>query len=265
MEVSSAAVISTTASSDIVGEMRDVALGEGWYPLETFRGQQFRWAQKNATVHVAVLDSTQALLRLVVEPGPGLGAKPLELEALLEDGTALGRATVTSKQPVAFPLPPESPRAHRVLLRAAGGGKTLTSDSRVLNFRAFEVGVERRADVLPSWAVPGKGFYELELMGGSTFRWVSNDGEITVHPSHRDVLSFDVEPGPGVGSKKFTLSVRDSAGTELASEQIASRATVHVPLADFDGDRLVLHTDDGGQTVKTDPRVLNFRLFVATR
>jgi hypothetical protein len=245
--------------------MRDVALGEGWYPLESYRGQQFRWAKKDATVHVAVLDSTQALLRVVVEPGPGLGSKPLQLEALLEDGTALGRATVTSKQPVAFPLPPESPRAHTVLLRAAGGGKTLTTDSRILDFRAFEVSVERRADVLPSWAVPGKGFYELELMGGSTFRWVSNDGEISVHASHGDTLSFDVEPGPGVGSKEFALSVRDGAGEELASEQIASRTTVHVPLAGLEGDRLVLHTDDGGQSVKTDPRVLNFRLFAATR
>ena len=253
------------APSDIVGESRDVALGEGWFPLETHRGQQFRWAKDDAAINVAVLDNAQALLRVVVEPGPGLGHKPLELEARLQDGTTLGRATVAGKGPVTFALPPESPRAHTVLLRAAGGGKTLTTDSRILNFRAFEVAVERRVDVVPSWALPGKGFYALERLGGFTFRWVSNDAEITLHPSHGDVLSFDVEPGPGVSSKEFALSVRDAAGKELMTERIASRTTVHVPLKGLEGDRIVLHTDDGGQAVKTDPRELNFRLFASVR
>jgi hypothetical protein len=245
--------------------MRDVALGDGWFPLESHRGQHFRWAKNDATFYLAVLDSTQSLLRLVVEPGPGLGAKPLELKVLLEDGTSLGRATVTSKQVVTFPLPPENPRTYTVLLRATSGGKTLTTDSRILNFRAFEIGVERRADVFPAWAVPGKGFYELEVMGGSKFRWVTNDAEIYLHASRGNTLTFDVEPGPGVGSKKFALSVRNSTGKELASEQIATRTTVHVPLETLEGDRIVLHTDEGGQTVKTDPRVLNFRLFATAR
>jgi len=259
-------VASATAPSDIVAETRDVALGEGWFPLETFRGERFRWAcDGDVSVHVAVLDSTQALLRLVVEPGPGLGSQPLELAARLKDGTVLGTATIATKQPVTFALPPGSPRAYTVLLRAAGGGKTLSTDTRVLNFRAFEVGVERRVDVLPSWAVPGKGFYPLEHLGGSTFRWVSNDAEILLHATRDDHLAFDVEPGPGVGSKPFALSVRDSTGNERAKINVASRKTVNLALSEFQGDRIVLHTDDGGQTVKTDPRVLNFRVFAVTR
>jgi hypothetical protein len=260
-----ATVTSATAPSDIIGTTRDVALGEGWFALESHRGQRFRWAKESASIYVAVLDSAQALLRLVVEPGPGLGAAPLKLEARLPDGTVLGTATVVTKQPVTFALPPEHPRAYVVQLQADGGGKSLSTDSRILNFRAFEVGVERRVDVLPSWAVPGKGFYALERLGGDTFRWVSNDAVISLHPARGDRLSFDVEPGPGVGSKAFTLSVRDGTGKELAAENIASRTTIDLALAGLQGDRIVLHTGDGGETVKTDPRELNFRIFAVER
>lgn len=252
-----------TSPPDIIGATRDVALGDGWFPLETHRGQHFRWARDRASVEVAVLGSAQAILRVVVEPGPGLGEGPLKLEARLQDGTVLGNATVATKQAVSFALPPENPRAYVVVLRADGGGKTLESDARILNFRAFEVAVERRADVLPSWATPGKGFYTLERLAGDTFRWVSNDAAIALHAARGEALRFDVEPGPGVGSKPFALSIRNTAGEELMVENIASRTTVLVPLTGLRGDRIVLHTDDGGQTVKSDPRVLNFRVFAA--
>jgi hypothetical protein len=193
-------------------------------------------------VNIAVLDSAQTLLRLVVEPGPGLGRKPLKLSAWLEDGTQLGTATVVSKEVVTFPLPPESPRAYRVLLRAEGGGQALKSDGRVLNFRAFEVAAERRVDVLPSWAIPGRGFYALEHMAGSTFRWVSNDAEIALHPARGKQLALDVEPGPGVGSKPFVLLVLDAAAKEIVTQRVASRTIVEVPLGGVEGERIVLRT-----------------------
>jgi hypothetical protein len=250
---------------DIIGPTRDVALGDGWFPLEIYRDHRFRWAENDATVHVAVLDGVQTVLRLVVEPGPGLGHQPLELTALLQDGSVLGRATVTTKQVVTLALPAEYPRAYTVTLRAAGGGKSISTDSRILNFRAFEIALERRPDVFPAWAVPGSGFYPLEQLGGATFRWVSNDAQVALSAGRPAQLVFDVEPGPGVGSKPFLLSVRDAGGAELSSLQIPSRTTVRVPVAGLESDGIVLHTDGGGQVVKTDPRALNFRVFAVQR
>jgi hypothetical protein len=259
-------VTAATVPADIVASTRDVALGDGWFPLESYRGQQFRWAENDVTVNVAVLDSVQTLLVLVVEVGPGLGGNPLELTARLDDGTSLGTVKIKTKGPASFPLPPDSPRAYRVTLSVRGGGKkTGYNDPRILNFRAFSVNLERRVDVLPAWAVPGKGFYVVEQLGDATYRWVSNDAEIALHETSPATLAFDVEPGPGVDSKPFALKVLDADGVTLQTADITSRTTVRVPTAGQAGKRIVLHVDGGGATVPNDPRIMNFRVFAEAR
>lgn len=259
-------MIAALAPTDIVADSRDIALGDGWYALETYRGQRFRWASNDVSVNVAVLDAAQALLQLVVEVGPGLGQDPLELTARLEDGTTLGTAIVKTKAPVSFALPPAFPRAYRVILSVRGGGKKGSyNDPRILNFRAFSIAVEHRPDVMPAWAVPGKGFYGLERFDDATYRWVSNDAEIALHADAGDTLTFDVEPGPGVGSKPFVLHVVDATGRECVAADITSRTTVRVPTSGLGGSRLVLRTDGGGETVANDPRVMNFRVFAPQR
>jgi len=95
------------------------------------------------------------------------------------------------------------------------------NDARILNFRVFEVVVERRSDVMPAWAKPAKGFYPLESHAGSVFRWVGNDAVIGLHSVHGDTLVFDVESGPGLDSKPFTLHVRRPDGADVASQDTA--------------------------------------------
>lgn len=255
---------STAASTDIVPGTPDVALGSGWYPLETYRGLSFRWVQNDAVVNVAALEAVQHALRLVVEPGPGVDLKAFELTVNLADGTPLGSATVVSKQVVKFELPPDRPRVFTVLLHAKGGGKPNASDPRILNFRIFEIAVDRTADVFPAWAKPGKGFYSLETQGGQAFRWVSNDGAIALHKVRDAELVFDVESGPGHDSKPFALRVKRPDGKEVVMAQIATRTRVRVPLSGLDDvDALTLHADGGGTMVKGEPRTLNFRVFSA--
>ena len=252
------------APRDIIPETRDIALGTGWYPLEVHRGQSFRWVENDAVVNVAVLRPVRHVLRLLVEPGPGVGLKPFELTARLADGTRLAAVTVAGKQRVEIDLPPESPRALSVVLHAETGGKADPKDPRVLNFRLFEIAVEHRPDVMPAWARPQKSFYPLETFAGSMFRWVSNDALIALDRERGSALVFEAEPGPGLDSRPFTLHVLRPDGSEVTTAKIGSRTRVSVPMKDLaDVASLTLHVDGGGKAIADDPRVLNFRIFAA--
>lgn len=74
-------------SADILLGHQNIALGENWFPLETMRGQSFRWVENDAVLLLAALVPAQHVLRLVLEPGPGAGQKPLTIGARLDDGT----------------------------------------------------------------------------------------------------------------------------------------------------------------------------------
>jgi hypothetical protein len=253
---------STTAPADISAGNLNVALGERWYPLENFRGQSFRWVQNDAVVHMAALDAAQHVLRLVVEPGPGAGSKPIQIGARLADGTELPPVTVKWKEPITFDLPPESPRVFTATLHCTTEGKPTTSDDRVLNFRVFELAVERRPDVFPAWAKATNNFYPLESHAGQAFRWVKNDAKIDLYGTRGAELCFDVESGPGLESEPFTLDVQSAGGTTVVSAKVGARTTVRVPMTGLENSSaLVLHVEGGGKLLRTDPRVLNFRVF----
>jgi hypothetical protein len=255
---------SITEPTDIVRETYDIALGEGWFPPEQYRGLAFRWVENDAVLHVAALKPLHHTLRVVVEPGPGVGLRTFELSARRPDGSEIGTASVSSKQVVRFPLSPERPRVFTIVLHAEGGGKASPNDPRVLNFRVFEASVERVADVFPAWAKPDKAFYVLERHGGSVFRWVGGDATVILHPQHDDTLTFDAESGPGLESKPFTLQAIGPDGNALAKVKVASRTTVRIPLVGLEnGGVLTLRAEGGGRSVKGDSRTLNFRVFAA--
>jgi hypothetical protein len=250
----------TDFAADVVPPGDDIALGDGWYPVERAGGAAFRWVAAGATVHVAALRPVRHVLRVVAEPGPGVGLQPFTLTARLRDGRELGAATVGGKQTIAFALPPEAPCVHSITLAAAGGGKASPNDARVLNFRVFSVAVERTRDVFAAWAVPASGFYPPERQDDELFRWARGGATVELDPARRDVLEFDAESGPGMGSKPFELRVTGDGGVELVRAEIGSRTRVRVPLRDA-GASLRLNADGGGAVVGGDPRTLDFRVF----
>jgi len=249
-------------SADILLGHQNIALGENWFPLETMRGQSFRWVENDAVLLLAALVPAQHVLRLVLEPGPGAGQKPLTIGARLDDGTELPTVTVKWKEPVTFELPPESPRVFRVTLHCASEGKLGLNDPRILNFRVFEAVLERRDDVFPAWAKPTDNFYPLESHAGHAFRWVKNDAKIDLHGTRGADLCFDVESGPGLESKPFKLEVQAPDGSTIATANVGKRTTVKISMKGLESTlSLRLHVDGGGKIVKTDPRELNFRVF----
>jgi len=237
-------------------------LGPGWYPAEFEDGFPFRWAQPDATVYVALVHEVRHTLSLVVEPGPGVGLEPFMLAVRLIDGTPLQRILVRGRERVSFDLPREAPHLFSIVLNAEDGGVTTPDDERVLDFRVFDINLERADDVFPIWAEPEAGFYAPERDDDRLFRWIGGDATIRLANARGATLSFDVESGPGFASQPFNLVVLAADGSEVARAVVGTRVTVDVPLErSVRFDELTLHADGGGQTVPGDDRVMNFRVF----
>jgi hypothetical protein len=112
----------------------------------------------------------------------------------------------------------------------------------------------------------GQNWYPYEDYHSETFRWVNNDAEVMVTPPDSGIyrLSLEVEPGPGLASKPFTLFLQNEAGQTVAQTEVRGRETVWLMLPRLapEQDHLFrLHIDGGGLPTPNDPRLLNFRVF----
>jgi len=115
-----------------------VRIGNGWYPLEHFKGDTFRWVNNNAQLIVDARRDEHAQLRLAVATGPGMSERPFTLYLRDGGGRALGSAQVQSSNNVSFTVDLR-PGLNAFVLHADGGGKPTPSDPRTLNFRVMHV------------------------------------------------------------------------------------------------------------------------------
>ena len=252
---------------DILTPANNTALGPGWFPLETYRAESFRWVTNDAEIYVAALRSVKHYLQIYLEPGPGLNLKPFEL-LVKEKNEILTRTTVKGRQMISVELPAIAPAVRKLTLHIEGGGKAAPNDTRVLNFRVFKITfVPALVDILPPEfeARLGSGWHPLETFNGETFRWAGNDAKISIgDPGKSGALLLEVEPGPGVNSKPFTLRVLDDSGTQVAETQVKTRQPVMIPLNGTSKEKpvsLTLHAEGGGKKIGSDERIMNFRVF----
>jgi hypothetical protein len=71
---------------------------------------------------------------------------------------------------------------------------------------------------------------------------------------------LEVEPGPGVNSKPFTLRILDESGVQKTEALVKTRQVVEIPAGDAPV-TLTLHAEGGGKLIGSDKRVMNFRAF----
>ena len=116
-------------------------LGEGWGPLESSRGENFRWVDNDATIVVTAEKSGDLAIALVVEAGPGVGGKCL-LKAMAS-GHQVASALVEGRESIKLFVPVEGGKPNQFQLHVDGGGKKIPTDPRILNFRIFEVSLQR--------------------------------------------------------------------------------------------------------------------------
>jgi hypothetical protein len=124
----------------------DVALGDRWYPFEAYLGETFRWASNDAEMTVTAPVGAARPLILEIEPGPGVGPGPVDLQVLDEHGAVAATVPLAPGRQVArlrLPLAPGATATYR--LHVDGGGRATPGDPRTLNFRIFRYGWEGQA------------------------------------------------------------------------------------------------------------------------
>jgi FkbM family methyltransferase len=112
-------------------------VGRGWYPLETYEGERFRWVANDAELVVLTHSPNPPRMQLEVEAGPGLGVSSFELRLLDAAGRVAASTCVTGRSTVRLPLPSGDAAVYR--LHVDGGGLATPGDERALNFRVFWV------------------------------------------------------------------------------------------------------------------------------
>jgi hypothetical protein len=118
-----------------------IRIRDHWYPFEKFGGKTFRWVENDAqfsiTAHLPAGSSRQSgELAIDLEPGPGMGGKPLAVDLVLPNGGKRTLAAVTGRQTIRTALVLGSGITN-FALRCKGGGRAIPSDPRKLNFRVF--------------------------------------------------------------------------------------------------------------------------------
>lgn len=131
----------TATGSDITNA--DVRLGEGWYPLETVKGETFRWVRNDARLVVRAPKNEHAQLKLLVQAGPSLASSPLRLDVRDKKGVSVGSASVKDRATMYFTIDLVQGSNIFVLHADDAGDKKAPNDTRVLNFRVFRAALIR--------------------------------------------------------------------------------------------------------------------------
>jgi hypothetical protein len=126
----------TRLPSDVVVPGSGYRLGSGWYPLERFNNESFRWVNNDAVVQAT--SEAKKPLQLEVEAGPGLDFKPFVLTALDQRGGKIASVQIRGRELIEIPLPEGVVLPTTLRLHVDGGGKTSSNDNRIMNFRVFE-------------------------------------------------------------------------------------------------------------------------------
>jgi hypothetical protein len=106
-------------------------LDEGWYPLEHYAGETFRWARDGAII---AFQNPMPAPKLLIEPGPSIGTEAMRLEVIegpriSQSFTIAGRSWITI----------DASRGGKLTFRVLNGGKPVATDPRTLDFRIFRI------------------------------------------------------------------------------------------------------------------------------
>lgn len=148
------------AIADIAPADSRITFGPGWYPPERYpAGEIFRWIEDEATLELGLPANSSTALRLELEPGPGMGNRPMGLQVF--DGAELIFNDLVNRRTVIRIYLAHFTIAARTLhLRVSGGGDPVEHDPRILNCRVLSCVLERTQAVArgakprPASAVP---------------------------------------------------------------------------------------------------------------
>jgi hypothetical protein len=124
------------AAADVVDPRSGVRLGAGWYPVEHYKGQTFRWMDGDGQIFVGASGATRGALRLLLEVGPSVGAPSASLTVRDRRGAAVFVSVLKGRAAVTIPVQLEAGE-NAFTLAIASANKPVPADRRRLNLRLF--------------------------------------------------------------------------------------------------------------------------------
>lgn len=267
---SAAPSASATGASDglDVNPPGGIIFGPGWYAVEHYGGETFRWAKNDAQI-TACPDASDRTLAMMLEAGPAIGSKTARLTIFGNHGDRT-LASLTGRQFV------------KVNIASGVRGETFTihadsknlpaphGDPRTLNYRLLEATLGFSTANCPNEIARdgtlgvGSGWYPFETFNGATFRWVNNDAQIVVNNAQPKpfTIQMEVAPGPSLGGAPLALTLAGhgaaaTSGTPVRTRQIVSITVPPQPA----GAKLTLATHSKDVPAPHDKRTLNFQVF----
>jgi hypothetical protein len=131
---------------DAVGKDCGILFGEGWLPPAQYGEQEaFRWAGACAELLFTSAAAHDSVLWMDLEPGPGAGSQPLDLE-VMEGERQIARFQIDSRRRLRLPIGGPVDRLSFVV-HNPGVGAGL--DPRILMFRVFDLRWKHTEDPAP--------------------------------------------------------------------------------------------------------------------
>ena len=122
--------------SEVVDADRGLHLGEGWYPVEHYRGQTFRWMNHDGRITVSAPRAGRRTLQLDLAVGPSVGSGRTTLVVRDAGGHEVAHATIAGRQTVDVHVPMRF-GTNAFTLHVASAEHPVPHDSRHLNLQLF--------------------------------------------------------------------------------------------------------------------------------
>ena len=126
-------------ATDIVAADSGVWFGSGWYEVEIYTVDRFRWIRDEAELFLQV-PAGEKTLQIELEPGPGVGSPPNVLQALDRNGVKVAEWLITGRTTIRLNVPAaDDGKLQFLRLRVPDGGRPVPHDPRIMNFRFFGI------------------------------------------------------------------------------------------------------------------------------
>lgn len=253
-----------------------IVFGSGWFALEQFKGDTFRWATNDAEV-TACSDTNDHTLALELEPGPGINGSSVPTAQVTVTGNQGDRATaqIRGRQWVKVTIGSAYPAETFAIHAVTTNHPSPNGDKRILNYRVLtavlgsSMGQCKREIIFDGSPLRiASNWYPYETSGGQSFRWVRNNAKLTLTSSEAKPFTLEllVAPGPSLG-ENLALTANDGHGDQVVATAVPpvrmpSYVAFQFP-AEPAGTTITLSAASKNLPVASDPRTLNFRVFRA--
>jgi hypothetical protein len=124
-------------AEDITPAGSQIYFGKGWFKIDRFTDENFRWIGEEAEIFYKV-PSDKASLVLEVEPGPGVGAPPVPLQVRDRNHKVVAEWMIEGRTMLRLAVPKPSDDSWQLLhLYPPTGGHPIPTDPRLMNMRVF--------------------------------------------------------------------------------------------------------------------------------